>query len=111
LKLLVVVVNDPVRVEDVLAALFELDVTGMIVLESETAMHLLATEVPLFAGLRHLVQSPRSHNRCVFSLTEDPEVLRKLDRMLKEIGFDIAAPGAGYALLLDAEGFIGGREE
>ena len=111
MKLIIVVLNDPSRVEDVLPALVEMDVRGMVVIAGETAMNVLAAEAPLFAGLRQLIESPRAHNRTVFGITDDSDILRKLALMLKEVGFDITAPGDGHALLLDVQDAIGGEAE
>jgi len=109
-KLVVVVVNDPARIEDVLACLIDLEVGGVTVCETTAAIAVLAQEAPLFAGLRELVTAPRSHSRTVFGYTEDADVLDRLERVLREVGYDLAAPGAGFAFLLDLERFVGGVE-
>ncbi|MDP6380850.1 MAG: hypothetical protein QF662_05860, partial [Phycisphaerae bacterium] len=95
----------------ILEALLELDVRGAVVIESEGAMQLLAQEVPIFGGLRQLIAGPKAFNKTVFGLTDDDDVIEKLDRVLKRIGVDLSVPDTGYAILLPISASIGGEEE
>jgi len=111
MKLLVVVINNPDLVADVVPALVELDVRGIVAIESESVMQLLAQEVPIFAGLRELVTSPKSYNKTLFGITDDDAILEHLDVMMKEIGIDLEKAGTGYAITLPIEGIIESLEE
>lgn len=97
MKLLVVVMNDRDLVADVVSALVELDVRGIVAMESESVMLFLAQEVPIFAGLRELITTPKSYNKTMFGITDDDNILNKLYAILKQIGIDLKTPGIGYA--------------
>ena len=111
MKLLVMVINNPDLVGDIVPVLVELDVRGVTAMESESVMQFLAQEVPIFAGLRELVTSPKSYNKTIFGITEDDHILDELSDMLKDIGLDLNEPGTGYAFTLPIEGILEGPEE
>ena len=111
MKLLIVVINNPDLVGDVVPALVELDVRGIVSIETESVMQLLAQEVPIFAGLRELITSPKSYNKTLFGITEDEDILEHLNAMMKEIGIDLEASGTGYAFVVPIEGIIESLEE
>jgi len=111
MKLLIVVVNNPDLVGDIVPAMVNLDVRGIVSMESESVMQFLAQEVPIFAGLRDLVTSPKSYNKTIFGISEDPNILDNLYETLAEIGVDLQSPGTGYALTIPVEGIMEGPEE
>ncbi|MBN1902603.1 hypothetical protein JW926_14860 [Candidatus Sumerlaeota bacterium] len=100
MKLLVIVMNDRDLVADVISALVELDVRGVIALESESVMLFLAQEVPIFAGLRELITSPKSYNKTMLGVTDNENILDDLYDMLKQIGIDLKIPNMGYAFTI-----------
>jgi hypothetical protein len=107
MNLLVLIVEDADAIEDFLSALVELDVAGMQVVDSSSVMGVLAAKTPIFAGLRQLVSHPRAESKMVFGVTEDDEVLVRLDRLLKKIGYDLDQTGVGYAFCLPLAGMTG----
>ena len=111
MKLLVVVINNPDNLEDVVEALIDLDVRGAVVIESEGVMQMLAQDVPIFGGLRQFLKGPKSLNKTVFGLTDDDDIIEKLDKKLKKVGVDFSAAGTGYAVLLPISAVIEGEEE
>lgn len=107
MKLLVVVLNALEYREELLEALLELDVRGVTVIESEEVLHLLAQEVPIFAGLRRFFAAGASeHSRIVLGVSDRPDVLEALDATLKEVGVNLSTPGIGYAIALTIDGII-----
>ncbi|MDK1031569.1 MAG: hypothetical protein QGD94_06160 [Planctomycetia bacterium] len=111
MKLLIIVINNPDNVENILEVLLELDVRGAVCIETEGVMQLLVQEVPIFGGLRQLLASPKAHNKTVFGITDDDDIIAKLDKMLKRIGVDMTAPDTGYAILLPISDSLVGEEE
>jgi len=111
MKLVIVVLNIPHRTEDCLAALVDLDVAGLQVMDTSSVMCFLAQEAPIFAGLRQLLTRPQSHSKTIFGLTEDAEIIAKLARTLREIDLDLEKSGAGYAFLLPLADWTGGIDE
>ena len=110
MNLLIVVVEDIEQVDDVLAALVELDVAGLQVLDSASVMGFLARQSPIFAGLLQLVSRPKSESKTVFGVAEDPDILKRLDALLKRAGIDLDQPQTGHALLMPIVRQIGQLE-
>ena len=110
MKLLVMVIYDSSQLQDILTALVKLDVRNAVAVESESLMHVLAQEVPIFAGLRQLVTTPKSPCKTVFGITEDNDIITKLDRTLKSIDIDMTKPETGYALIIPIEGLLESKE-
>ncbi|MBN1807522.1 MAG: hypothetical protein JW909_00525 [Planctomycetes bacterium] len=111
MKLLVVVLNERENLDDLMEALLALEVNGLTSVESEEVVSLLAQEVPIFAGLRHMLTGPREHNMTVFGLSDKDDVLVRLAESLKEVGVDMNASGFGYAFCVPVEGAAGGALE
>ncbi|MBN1807524.1 MAG: hypothetical protein JW909_00535 [Planctomycetes bacterium] len=107
MRLLVVVLNEREHLDDVLEALLTLDVQGVTSVESEEVISLLAQEVPIFAGLRHMLTGPREHNMTIFSVSQNDDVLEKFRAMLNEVGVDMNKEGFGYAFTVPVEGMAG----
>jgi len=107
MKLLIVAVESQEHVEDFLSVLVELEVAGLQVMEARTVMELLAREAPIFAGLRQLITRPKAESKIILGITQQDDVLQKLDRLLKKIGLDLNRPGFGYAVLLPLADAIG----
>jgi len=111
MELLIVVINNPDLVADIVPALVELDVRGIVAMESESVMQFLAQEVPIFAGLRELITTPKSYNKTLIGITEDVDILQELYSLLKDINIDLKSPGTGYALTIPISGILESPEE
>ena len=110
MKLLVVVIYDADRLQDILTVLVELDVNRTVALNSEALMHVLAQEVPIFAGLRQLLSAPKSPCKTIFGVTERTDIIKHLDRKLRDIGINLTELETGYAFVLPIEGLLGSNE-
>jgi hypothetical protein len=110
MKLLIVIVNEPERIEDFFSALVALDVAGLQVMDSVSVMEALAREAPIFAGLRQLVTRPKAASKTIFGMTSDDQILSKLSSVLRRIGLDLDEPGTGYGILLPIQDSTGEPE-
>lgn len=111
MKLLIVVLNNPDLVSEVVPVLVELDVRKIVSLETETVMNFLAREVPIFAGIRELVTSPRAYTKTLFGITDSGNILEELDNFLKDINIDLKESGDGYALTIPIDGLLEGETD
>jgi hypothetical protein len=111
MKLLIVVIHNPDLVADIVSTLVDLDVRGIVSLESESIMQFLAQEVPIFAGLRELMTSPRSFNKILLGICDNDEILKDLYAGLKEINIDLKKAGMGYAFTIPIDSIIESSEE
>ena len=105
-RLLVAVVNDPERVDQILSGFVELGVTGATVINSEGMGRLLSHDIPIFAGLQTLIRGSRPQNRTIFSVIPLQLVDTALE-LLKEVCGDLASPATGIAFVLPLERVVG----
>ena len=91
MEMLVAVVDDPDRMEEILAGLLDIGVTGATLIDSRGMGRILSRDIPVFAGLQTLIARSRPQNQTLFSVIEDPEkVQRAVDLILS---FDFSARG------------------
>lgn len=107
MKLLVCVLNETRRLNDLLKAMAELGISGATVLESQGMAGVLGKESPVVAGLRHLVTQGRTFNYTILSVVEDDQLA---DRTMKAIE-DHLLPGTkggtrGVAFTLPVDKFV-----
>lgn len=92
MQLLIAVINEE-KTEELLAGFLELGVTGATILQSEGMGRLLASEVPIFAGLEAL-RGARPRNRTLFSVMEDEQVDRVME-LVREVCGSLDGPSTG----------------
>ncbi len=95
MELLVFVVNQEERLEEILAGFLELGVTGATVIKSEGMGRVLLDEVPAFAGLQALMSRSRPQNTTVFSVIESPGRMEKAIALIQDICGDFQQPSTG----------------
>ncbi len=105
MKLLVIVVNAPEMLEEVLEGLIESGVTGATVVDSVGMGHIIE-EVPLFAGMRSLFSSARPRNNLVFSVIADRQARESLGVMEKILDCSHGR-GKGIAFVMPIDSVIG----
>ena len=54
MHLLLAVINEPERVDDIIAGFFEIGLRGATVISSEGMGNILSHEIPIFAGLQRI---------------------------------------------------------
>jgi nitrogen regulatory protein PII len=105
-RLLVAVINDPEKLDDILSGFLELGVTGATVIASEGMGRLLSHDIPIFAGLQTLISGSRPQNRMIFSVVTEELVDASLE-LLQEICGNLASPATGIAFVLPVERVVG----
>jgi len=105
-RLLVVVLNDPEKLDEILSGFLELGVTGATVVASEGMGRLLSADVPVFAGLQAFHTGARAGNRMIFSVIPQGIVDPAL-ALLQDVCGALAAPATGIALVLPVDRVVG----
>jgi len=105
-RLLVAVINEPEKLDEILSGFLELGVTGATILNSEGMGRLLSHDIPIFAGLQTLLSGSRPQNRMIFSVVPDPLVDPALE-LLQEVCGNLASPATGIAFVLPVERVVG----
>ncbi|NUP90729.1 MAG: hypothetical protein HUU25_13075 [Candidatus Sumerlaeia bacterium] len=94
-QLLICVINDPARLEDILEAFIDVGVTGATVINSHGMGHLLTREGTLFAGFRTVLGGADTGNRTIFSIIESEETLQAAVRAIEDVCGGFEAPASG----------------
>lgn len=105
-QLLIAVINQEERLEEVLAGLLELGVTGATVIGSEGMGRLLQNEVPIFAGHEAFAGRSRPRNTTLFSVIDGQEKADAALEMIREV-CGLGEPGRGIAFTLPVGRVVG----
>jgi nitrogen regulatory protein P-II 1 len=100
MELLVCVVNDPGKVDEILEAFLEIGITGATVIESRGMGKTLVQEEPIFAGFEGMLSGRTAANRTIFSVIEDQEKVEKAMRAVEKICGCLEKPATGILFTL-----------
>lgn len=106
MQLLVAVVNEPEKLDEILSGFLEMGITGATIINSEGMGRLLTHDIPIFAGLQTLISRSRPQNRTIFSVVEDEKVEATL-ALLQEVCGDLNRPATGIAFTLPVSRVVG----
>lgn len=106
MHLLVAVVNEPEKLDEILSGFLELGITGATVINSEGMGRVLSHDIPIFAGLQTLISRSRPQNRTILSVVEDEKVGLALT-LLQEVCGDLSDPATGIAFTLPVDRVVG----
>jgi nitrogen regulatory protein PII len=104
--LLIAVVNDPGKVDEILSGYLELGVTGATIINTEGMGRVLSHDIPIFAGLQTLISRSRPQNSTIFSVIEDEKVEPTI-ALLQEVCGDLTAPATGIAFTIPLGRVVG----
>ena len=110
MQLLIAVINQEERMEEILSGFLEIGITGATLISTEGMGRLLASEVPIFAGLQALAGRTRPRNQTLFSVLDDDKVDRAL-ALLQEVCGDFAQPATGIVVTLPVNRVLGLKAE
>ena len=89
MHLLVAVINQPEKLDEILVGFVELGVRGATVIQSEGMGRVLSHDIPIFAGLQTLISQSRPDNRTIFSVLSDELV----DPVISPASGSVRRPG------------------
>lgn len=105
-QLLIAVVNDPDKLDEILSGFVEIGITGATVIGSEGMGRLLTHDIPIFAGLQSLIAGARPQNRTIFSVLPESNVQAAFD-LLQDVCGNLAAPATGLAFTVPVNRVVG----
>ncbi|MDX1567672.1 MAG: P-II family nitrogen regulator [Longimicrobiales bacterium] len=106
MELLLAVINDPEKLDDVLSGFVELGITGATIVNSEGMGRLLSHDIPIFAGLQTLISRSRPQNRTILSVVEDEKVESAM-ALLQDVCGDLNRPATGIAFTIPLNRVVG----
>ena len=107
MTLLVFICNDPDKLEEVLEGYLEVGITGATVVDSTGMGHILASEVPIFAGFQTLFSAASAHNKTILSVIKEPGKVKDALDMIEEVCGPLGDPGVGIAFTLQLDNVRG----
>jgi nitrogen regulatory protein P-II 1 len=107
MKLFVLILNDPDKLDEILEGFLEIGVTGSTIIDSLGMGHILATEVPIFAGFRSLLSGASSYNKTILSVIKEPEKIRAVFDMVEDVCGPLDRPGVGIAFTIPIDTVCG----
>jgi len=105
-ELVVCVLNAPDYLNDVLTAFVEAGVSSATVLESQGMARILTTDVPIFAGFRHLFAGSQPYNHTIFAVVEDAEVTERIIALVRDVLAEEEGPGKGVIFSVPVGMFV-----
>jgi nitrogen regulatory protein PII len=106
MRLLVAVVHDPEKLDEILSGFIEIGITGATVLTSEGMGSVLSHDIPIFAGLQTLVSGSRPQNRLILSVVSQDKVEPAVD-ILMDVSGDLDKPATGIVFTLPVDAVFG----
>lgn len=106
MQMLIAVINNPEKTDEILSGFIELGITGATIISSEGMGRVLSHDIPIFAGLQTLLQGSRPQNRTIFSVVADAKVEPAL-ALLQDVCGDLDTPATGIAFCLPVGRVVG----
>lgn len=106
MQMLITVINDPEKVDEILSGYLELGITGATIISSEGMGRLLTHDIPIFAGLQTLISGSRPQNRTIFSVVEDDKVEPAI-ALLQDVSGNLNDPATGIAFTIPVTRVVG----
>ena len=107
MELLIAVINDIDRMDEVLAGFLEIGIRGATVLDSEGMGRVLSHDIPIFAGLQTLISRSRPQNQTLFSVIDDPEKVDRAIELLQDVCGRFDDPATGIAFTIPVNRVVG----
>jgi nitrogen regulatory protein P-II 1 len=107
MQLLIAVLNQEEKLEQILSGFLELGITGATILQSEGMGRVLSHDIPIFAGLEPLLTRSRPQNQTIFSVIQEEEKVEGALALLQEICGDLNNPATGIAFTIPVNRVVG----
>lgn len=107
MQLLIAVINEEEKLDEILSGLVELGVTGATIINSEGMGRVLSHDIPIFAGLEMLAMRSRPQNQTLFSVIREDEKVDAVIRLLQEICGDFENPATGIVFTIPVNRVVG----
>ena len=107
MQLLIAVINQEEKLDEILSGLVELGVTGATIINSEGMGRVLSHDIPIFAGLEALASRSRPQNQTIFSVIREDEKVEGVIRLLQEICGNLEDPATGIVFTIPVTRVVG----
>jgi len=84
MHLLIFVLNKEELLDDILTGLLDIGVSGATVVDTMGMLQVISQDIPIFAGFRSMTTGGRSHNKTIFSVIREEEILKEAIAFIEE---------------------------
>ncbi|HEX7089750.1 MAG TPA: hypothetical protein VF192_06410 [Longimicrobiales bacterium] len=107
MQLLIAVINQEEKLDEILSGFLELGITGATIIASEGMGRVLSHDIPIFAGLQTLLARSRPQNQTIFSVINEDEKVDGAIALLQEICGNLENPATGIAFTVPVTRVVG----
>jgi nitrogen regulatory protein P-II 1 len=107
MQLLIAVINQEEKLDEILSGFLELGITGATIIASEGMGRVLSHDIPIFAGLQTLLARSRPQNQTIFSVIKEDEKVEGAIALLQEICGNLDNPATGIAFTVPVTRVVG----
>ncbi len=107
MKLMVFVLNQNEKLEEILEAFLEIGIKGATIFDSVGMGKIISEEIPVFAGLREVFAGANPSNKTIISIIEDSLVEPSANLINKIMGGLETGRGKGILFYIDVDKYIG----
>ena len=105
MHLLVFVLNKEELLDEILTGLVDIGVSGATVIDSMGMLQVISQDVPIFAGFRSMTTGGRPHNKTVFSVIREEEILKEAIAFIEETCLQFREPSIGILFAIPVSYF------
>lgn len=106
-QLLIAVINQEEKLDEILSGFLELGVTGATLINSEGMGRFVAHDIPIFAGLVDLVARSRPRNYTIFSVIREEDKVDAVISLLQKICGNLDDPATGIVCTVPVGRVVG----
>lgn len=114
MELLVFVLNKPEFLNELLEGFLRIDIRGATVIDSTGMGRTLCEKVPIFGGIRSMIQGCRPNNLTIFTVVRSEEKRNMAIQVIEDVVGDLSRPNTGFLFCVPvtcAHGFADALEE
>ncbi len=93
--LLTAVLNNEELLEELITGWLDLGITDANVVETTSSVQFISQHIPIFAGFRTLTGGSASHNKTIFAIINDKDILDHAISFLKSLCKETGKPDQG----------------
>ena len=111
--LLITVLNNEELLDELITGWLDIGISGATVIESTDSLQLISHHIPIFAGFRALTSGGMPHNKTLFTIIRDKEIVDQAVAYLEALCNDTGKPFQGIYVVTPAlgAGHLGRRED
>ncbi len=107
MQLLVVVINQEEKLDDILSGFLEIGITGATIIDSEGMARVLTHDIPIFAGIQTLISRSRPQNQTIFSVVDDDAKVDAAIAVIQDVCGNLEDPGTGIVFTVPVSRAVG----